>query len=219
MLTLTTVQITERDPGATDVKHLHDVVIQAALAGEQPRPVLWATPQPRLLVIRHDRPITRDDMHPRWATSVIHSPYWWPPAGALIGGAVVMDAGQSGQSHSQWVRECGLVEAGQIPNKHSARTEKRRHTVRAPEVMVEVLAGRLSGLIDELDVTLARSWHLTGRRVKEGRLQHSNHTLLRFRGRVADAPALHALMEVGVGRNKSFGCGLILARPVAEGSC
>ena len=218
-LILTTVQITDRDPRSVDVKHLHDLVIQAALAGEQPRPVLWAIPQPRVLIVRHDRPITREDWPRGWAVGITHSPYWWPPTGSLIDGAVVMDAGQSGQSHGQWVRECELVAAGQVPGKTSARTEKRGHTVRPPEAMVEVLTGRLAGILDGLDVTLARAWHLTGRREKEGRVQHSNHTLLRFRGRVCDEPALRALMAEGVGRNKAFGCGLVIARQAVEGPC
>ena len=215
--TLTTVQITDRDPKATDVKALHDRVIVAALAGEPIRPVLWATPRPRVLIVRHDRPIQREDWTPGWAVSVSHAPYWLPSGGDTIDAAVVMDAGTSGQSHAQWrrqVAEC-VAKGGQ------GRAEKKPHRVRSPETMAEVLAARLAGILGPVTVEVARSWHLVGHRVREGRVQHSNHTLLRVSGTVLDAPALHALMAEGVGRNKSFGCGLILARPsvAVESAC
>ena len=185
--------------------------------GKHPRPVLWATPRPHLLIVRHDRPLTLHDWPVGWATSVSHTPYWWPPNGALIEGAVVVDAGQSGQSHGQWDRQSARWD--QSPPSVPGRAQKRPHRVRRPEAMVEVLAGRLAGVLDDLTVTLAGSWHLTGQRPKDGRVQHSNHTLLRFQGRVVDEPAMRDLMTVGVGRNRSFGCGLILARPVGVPAC
>lgn len=208
------MRLTSRAPGG-DLKAMHDLVLQAALAGEQPRSVLWAQPSPSLLLIRHDRPIRATDLPPGWVEVASHAPYWVPPEGAAIDWAVIVDAGQSGQTRAQWEKEVADLAAGRLPSKKTARPAPKARQVRSPERMLEVITGRLAPILDVTSAVVASHTHRIGRRPKEGgRIMHSNQVLLRGAGTVTDGPALHQLMAEGIGRHKSFGCGLILTRPV-----
>lgn len=203
---------------AGDLKRVHDVILQAALAGELPRPVLWAQPAPRLLVVRHDRPLTRGDFPAGWADALSHRPYWLPPEGGVVDWAVTVDATQSGQSHGQYAREVEDVHAGRHPTRFTVRGSRKARTVRTPERMLELVTDRLAPFLAVTDASASGRRHRVGRRPKEaGRIMHSNQVMLRGTGTVLDAPGLHTLMVEGVGRHRAFGCGLILARPTVAG--
>lgn len=196
-----------------DIKAVHSLVIQAALTGEPIRPILWAQPNPRLLVIRHDRPITARDLPPGLAAEVTHRPYWFPPPGQVVDWAVTVDAGQSGQTRGQWERECAQVAAGTSP-RASAKPAPQPRKIHTPARILELITARLAPVLAVHEATAARHTPRKGvRRRDGGRIMWSNQVLLRGTGTVTDAPALHQVMMEGIGRHRSFGCGLILTRP------
>lgn len=206
---ISTIGLSPQVP-AGDLQAVHGLVLQAALAGEPHRPVLWAQPGPRILVIRHDRAVTTTDLPPGLAEHVTHSPYWLPPAGAAVDWAVTVDASVCGQTRNQWAARNAL----NLTRGKGRRAEPKPSRIRTPEQVLDVVTARLSGA--GLDVPAARAAsrrHRIGHRPREGRTLHSNQVTVRGAGTVTDAAALHDLMVRGIGRNKSFGCGLMFARP------
>jgi hypothetical protein len=216
--TLSTIHVSRRVPDAAvrDVKCLHGVVLVAALSGEEPRPVLWARPEPRLLIVRHDRPITATDMPEHWVDGITHSPYWLPDtAGQAVSLAFIVERGQTGQSRGGYEKEnAWRVANGKQPRGTVSGTGRQRHRIRTVERMLELCTERLTPLLAELTMHHVKAWHQPGERTLEtGGLMHANPLMIRASGTVIDITGLRKIMEDGIGRHRSFGCGLILARP------
>jgi hypothetical protein len=215
---LTMARLTDKAP-VNDIKRMHDTVIIAALSGENLRPVLWVQPDPYLLIVRHDRALQSADFPVGHVMDIVHRPYWWPPVGAVIDWSVMVDAGQSGQTQAQWLRDVSAVETGILSAKILARGCPQPRRIRTPERMLELITDRFALVMDVRDAAVARHTPRRGHRHREGRVMWSNQVLLRGAGLVRDETGLHALMREGVGRHRAFGCGLILARPARGQSC
>lgn len=194
---------------ARDIKRAHDAVIQAALPGQPLRTVLWAQPTPRTLLIRHDQPITALDLPPGWAEDVTCAPQWLPGQGQRIEWAVTVDANQRAESHQQAERRRAA----------SPGRARRGTRVRAADRMLELVTSQLGGAgLTILGAAAGQVEHRVGRR-RDGRLMHTNPVRLHGEALVEDPAPFTALILSGVGRSRSFGCGLLLARPARGAGC
>lgn len=191
----TTVRIDTRhrdaDRALRDVQALHGLVLRAALLGEPKRRVLWAHPEPDILIIRHTRPITPQDFPDRWVRDVHHTPLEHPKAGDRVALA--------------WV-------ANPARNHHAGTYVKRRTTAVPAAELREWAATRVGRGLDVESMTLqtlptVRGIHADGNHPTVARV------VVRAVGTVNDAPLVHQWLTTGLGRALAYGCGLVVTRP------
>lgn len=185
-----------------DAQAMHSLVIHTALAGEARRLVLWAAPTPGALIIRHHRPIHAEEFPAGWVRSVTHVPQWSGAPGAHATIAVIMERKLT-------------YNAGQRDRIRAAGRSPHHRKIRQPRAMQTLLEARLAPVMDVISVASLRCWRVQGHRPRSGHHMWAHPILLNATGVITDPSGLAAMMDEGVGSNRSYGCGLILARPAS----
>ena len=190
----TTVRLDTRrrdaDRAIRDVQALHGLILRAALLGEPKRRVLWAHPEPEILLIRHTRPITPRDFPDRWVRDVNHAPLEYPKTGDRVALA--------------WI-------ANPARNHHAGTYVKRRTTVVPTAELQEWAVARVGRGVDVESMTLrhlpkVRGIHADGNHPAIARL------VVRAVGTINDAPIVEQWLTTGLGRALAYGCGLVVTR-------
>ncbi|EEI77643.1 type I-E CRISPR-associated protein Cas6/Cse3/CasE [Corynebacterium striatum] len=181
MLT-TTLSLNRTTRIAFDSQAVHRTLLHAT----DGKPVLWASPDTKHLVVRHETPVDWIKAI-RGVTQAVTLPTQIPAASARINYALIGNP---------------ILSQYQGPNKRGKKTPA------PPEKWNEWLQRRVGNALNLHSIDGTR---LPPAKGKKPDMQTIHHRIL-FTGRatVKDQDALQTLMESGIGSGKAYGCGLLI---------
>lgn len=150
---------------------------------------LWSLPEPRTLVMQHNKPVHWPKVMPGVISRTHTTEVSTPPTGVPIQWALIAN-----------------------PTKSKSRGEgvRGKRVPLPPEEWKAWVARKLDGAINVRDVDATLMPVARGK--KPDRMVHHQRVLYTGTGTVANQTALAALQRDGIGAGKAYGCGLLIVQ-------